>query len=572
MPQDPPPALDELRGPDLATAGGLGPLTLGGFLLDVCARFAGREALVFDDPLRGGATVRWTYADLERESRRVAAALLATGLGKGARVATLLANRPEAVAAFFGAALAGAVVVPLSTFSPRAELEHLLRHSDASVLLTQTAMGSHRFADDLAALVPGLAPGAPLRTPAFPHLRRVVALGPATDLAGCEAWEAFLAAGSQVPAQLVDAVTASVTPSDLGLVIYSSGTTSTPKGMLHNHRAPTLQFWVQAQLFGRTPATRMWTALPLFWTAGMNTAMGATLAAGGTWVMQEGFDPGAALALMARERVTEPYTLPHQARALEEHPDWLATDLSSLTAVFGKSVFSRHPTVTGDPSWSMPVGWGMSETCAFITAHPSTSSREELRAGTGRLLPGNRLRVVDLDTGAPLPRGASGELVIQGPTLMEHYVGKTREECFDAEGWFHTGDVGHVDDEGRVHWTGRRTEMIKTGGANVSPAEIEVQLRACPPVKLARVVALPDERLEQVPVLCVELRDGAQAEADDIRGFLRERLAAYKVPRQVLFFEPGTIPLTASGTKVVDSELLALVHARLTRPSEAGVP
>jgi fatty-acyl-CoA synthase len=294
----------------------------------------------------------------------------------------------------------------------------------------------------------------------------------------------------------------------------------------------------------------------------MNTAMGATLAAGGCWVMQEGFDAGTALALMQRERVTEPYTLPHQARTLAEHPDWEKTDLSSLQCVFGKSVFAKHPTVTGDPNWQMPVGWGMSETCAFISAFPSTSSRETMKSSLGTLLPGNQLRIVDPETGESVAAGKEGELLIKGPTLMKHYLGKSRAECFDDDGWFHTGDVGHVDADGGVHWSGRRDEVIRTAGTLVSPAEIEVALRAYAPVQQARVLGMPDERLGQIVVLCVELRDGATETAADVQGFLRERIAAYKVPKRVEFFAAGEIPLTASRTKVRDDELRSLLEAR----------
>jgi acyl-CoA synthetase (AMP-forming)/AMP-acid ligase II len=544
-----PPGHADIRGPELTAVrlASYGDLTLGGFLLEVCSRWPANEALVFDDPLRGGETTCWTYADLERESRRVARALLAHGTGKGTRVAILMANRPEAVACFFGAAMAGAVVVPLSTFATRDELVHLLAAGGASTLLLQETMGRRSFAADIDSIV---AEG----RATLPHLAHVASL-PAT-------WETFLAAGEAVPAEAVDAAVAGTTASDEGLVIFSSGTTSAPKGVLHNHRAPTLQFWLQSELFGRTETTRMWTALPLFWTAGMNTAMGATLAAGGCWVMQEGFDAGHALQLLERERVTEPYTLPHQARTLEEHPAWSTTDLSSLRSVFGKSVFARHPKVDGDPHWQMPVGWGMSETCAFISAHPSSSSRETMRRSLGRLLPGQRLRVVDRDTGQVVARGVDGDLLVKGLTLMEHYLGRSREECFDEDGWFRTGDVGHVDEAGEVHWTGRATEMIKSGGANISPAEVEVQLRAHPSVKVARVLALPDPRLEQIALLCVELVAGAQEDAEGLQAFLRERIASYKVPKRVLFFGPGEIPMTASGTKVVDDALRALVDAR----------
>jgi acyl-CoA synthetase (AMP-forming)/AMP-acid ligase II len=354
--------------------------------------------------------------------------------------------------------------------------------------------------------------------------------------------------------------------------MFSSGTTSAPKGMLHTNRAPSQQMWVQAGVFGRHEGTRMWTALPLFWTAGFNTAVGSTLAAGGCWVAQETFDPGDALALMQRERVTEPYSLPHQTAAMAEHPDWLGTDLSSLKCVFGKSAFARHPSVDGDTGWIMPVGYGMSETCAFVFAHRSDASREDVRRSMGRLLPGNQLRLLDPETGEPMGVGEVGELAVKGPTLMIGYLGRAAEDCFDRDGYFHTGDRGHVDDRGEVHFDGRQTEMIKTGGANVSPAELEVALRACEPVKLSRIVGVPDPRLDQIVVACIELREGAHADEGDIRAFLRDRVSSYKVPKRVLFFADGEIPMTASGTKVRDDDLLALVHRRLLDPENPRDP
>ena len=542
-----------LEGPPLETAEGIGALTLGGFLRDVCARYPGNEALVFDDPLLGGETVRWTYRRLEVEAERFAKALIAAGTGRGSRVALLMSNRPEAVASFFGAALAGAVVVPLSTFSPAPELGHLVRDSDATVLVTQPRMGKRDFVADINQLVAG--------PETFPFLNVVVTVGEGGPFRG---WDEFLADGDGISDAHLEGRVSRSSPADEGLIIYSSGTTDKPKGMLHNHRAPTLQFWLQAQIFGRHERTRMWTALPMFWTAGMNTAMGATLAAGGCWVMQEGFEAGEALRLMARERVTEPYTLPHQTAALEEHPDWAQTDLSSLTCVFGKSAFARHPRVTGDPNWNMPVAYGLSETCAIFITHRSDSPRELMKQSMGRLLPGNRLRIVDPASGAVLGPDQDGELAISGPTLMEHYLHRTRDECFDSDGFFHTGDVGFYDTDGFVHWTGRRTEMIKTGGANVSPAEIEVQLRAHPAIKLARAVGLPDPRLSQVVVLCVTLKEGMEATPGEIQEFLRARIASYKVPKHVLFFADGEIPMTSSDTKVRDDELVALAASRMT--------
>jgi fatty-acyl-CoA synthase len=556
---------ETLAGPPLRDASGIGALTLGGLLVEQCAKFPEREALVFDDPLLGG-TVRWTYSGLFDHSRRIAKALLAAGVGTGARVGLLMGNRPEAVATLFGAALAGAVTVPLSTFSPKPELAHLLAHADISVLLLQTTMGNHRFAAEVAELCPAVTGPAPIGDPAYPDLKFAAALGPAQDTSGIPSWDSFLHLGEAVDDALVDAVATQVQPSDVGVIVYSSGTTDRPKGVVLSHRAVALEWWVVAQLFGRDESTRVWCALPIFWTAGLNAAMGATLAAGGAWVMQEMFEPGHALRLMARERVTEPHVFAHQARALEEHPDWMATDLSSCTKVYGKSVFTRHPSVRADPRWNMPVGYGLSETSSFLTGLPCSTPREVFRNGSyGRLLPGNELRVVDPETGRVLGPGHEGELIVRGPTLMEHYVKQTRAECFDADGFYHTGDLGSYDDDGYVYWSGRRTEMIKTGGANVSPAEIEVQLQAYEPVKLARVIGVPDERRDEIAVLCIELKAGATATEDDITSFLRERLASYKVPKRVLFFDEDAIPMNGSGTKVRHDQLLAVVQERLSR-------
>jgi acyl-CoA synthetase (AMP-forming)/AMP-acid ligase II len=554
-----------LVGPRLEDAVGIGALTLGGVLREQCARFLDHEALVFDDPLLGGTTVRWAYRDLEHHSRRVAKALLALGIGKGGRVGVVMGNRPEAVAALFGAALAGAIAVPLSTFAPKPELSYLFLHADVSVLLLQTTMGKRRFATDVTELCPAAARPGRLADAHYPYLRHVAALGPAEEASGIASWDAFLQTGDDVDDALLDAVTSQVHPSDPAVVVYSSGTTAHPKGVLHNHRAVSLQFWVQAQLFGRDERTRVWCALPLFWTAGMNVALGATLAGGATWVMQERFDAGHALRLMERERVTEPHVFAHQARALEEHSDWASTDLSSCTKVFGKSIFTRHPTVTGDPTWNMPVGYGMSETSSFFTGLPHWTPRGVFRKGSyGRLLPGNELRVIDPETGRLLGRDEEGELTVRGPTLMEHYVKQARADCFDSDGFYHTGDVGHFDADGLVYWGGRRTEMIKTGGANVSPTEIEVQLQAFEPVKLSRAVGIPDDEREEIVVLCVELKEGATATEAEVQAFLRERLASYKVPRRVLFFADG-IPLNRSGTKVRDEGLIATVRERLGR-------
>jgi acyl-CoA synthetase (AMP-forming)/AMP-acid ligase II len=175
------------------------------------------------------------------------------------------------------------------------------------------------------------------------------------------------------------------------------------------------------------------------------------------------------------------------------------------------------------------------------------------------------MRVVDPDTGRVLGVDDEGELVIAGATLMHGYLGRPAEQTFDADGYFHTGDAGHVDADGIVHYSGRRTEMIKTGGANVSPAELEVALRACAPVKLSRILGIADKRLDQIVVACIVCKEGFSATEEEIKAFLKERVASYKVPKHVLFFDEADVPMTAGGTKVRDEGLVEKILERLGR-------
>lgn len=541
------------HGPSLAETPGIGATTLGGFLEEVVDRFDSAEALVLADPLRDGEVVRWSYRRLGAAARSVAGGLVAAGVQPGDRVAVVMANRPEAVASIFGVALAGAVAAPMSTFAAPPELVDMVGRSGAVAVITQDHLRRRRFGTELTDLA----------GTGSTSVRQVVVVGR-------ESWDELLEAGG--PAGLDEPVRRSVVAEDdPALILFTSGTTSRPKAILHAHRSPTLQFWLQATVFGRGPDTRLFSALPIFWTAGLCTAMGATLAAGGCWVMQEVFEPASALRVMASERVTEPYTLPHQTAALAEHPDWWEADLSSLRCVYGKGAYARHPSVHGDPAWVMPVGYGLSETCTFVSGHRSDVGREQARIGSGRLLPGAQVRILDPVDGAELGTGIEGEIAVAGPTLMLGYLDGPVDRV-DADGFLRTGDLGQVDDAGVLHYTGRLDEMIRTGGANVAPAEVEVELRRLHGVKLSRVLGVPDDRLGEVVVACIVRSGGATIEAEAVRGFLRERLAAYKVPRHVLFVDEGDMPMTDAGTKVRDATLRSLVLDRLADAGATATP
>ncbi len=553
------------RGPPAETEEGIGALTLGGFLAEVAARDPQREALVLGD-------VRWTYADVEREARAVAAALLAAGVGTGTRVAILMGNGPEWVASLYGVALAGAVAVPLNTYFEPPELEYVLRHSGAQVVLTQERLAGHAYIEQLASLCPELTERAPgrLRSARLPHLRRVVAAGLGSARGAVEPWDAFLAAGDSIPAAVLDRVAADVAPGDPALVVYTSGTTATPKGILHPHRAPALQSWRFAQQLRLDPEVRVWSAFPFFWSAGLVMVLGATLAAGGCVVLQEHFDAGEALRLLEAERVTSPHAWPHQLAELEDHPDWHRVDLSAIRHCEAFTSFGRHPTVHVDDTWSPRAAYGLSETCTIISSLPADTPRAMRERSQGAILPGNVVRIVDRESGAELPADRIGEITVKGPTLMLGYVKALPEECFDGDGFFHTGDAGSVDADGFLHWTGRITDMIKTGGANVSPVEIEETLLRHPALVVARAVGVPDARFGEMVVVCAVAHEDAAVDEGAVRAFLRGKIASYKIPRRVLFFGEDELSRTGNA-KIRTEELRDLALSRLAA-SEVSNP
>ena len=539
-------------GPPPETEGGIGPLTLGGFLGEVVQRYRQREAVAFRES--GSAeTVRWTYDELGREARGIGRALLAAGVGKGTRVGLLMGNRPQWVAAAYGVAMAGGVLVPVNTFYEPPELEHVLAHSDTAVLLLQEGLGRHAYLDQVRAMDGRL-----------PHLRRVVCLGRGS-------WAAFSADAAKVTERQLDACAAGVSPFDDAIVIYTSGSTASPKGVLHSHRAPSLQSWRFVRHLCLDADDRVWSPYPLFWSAGFSMVMGATLAAGGCLVLQERFEPAESLALLEAERITTPYAWPHQIADLEDHPDWKERDLSALRHIESFTGWGRHPSVELGDAWSPRAAYGLTETFTILSSLPADTPIETRTGNQGAVLPGMHVRIIDPRTGRPQPAGADGGIAVKGTCLMRGYLKVAPEECFDLDGFFHTGDAGFVDEDGLLHWTGRTDELIKTAGANVSPVEIETVLLEHPRLKAALAVAVPHATLGEMVVLAAVAHEGARVTEADVQGFLRGRIASYKIPRRVLFFEERDLAQTGN-TKIKTAELRALAVARLSDETPSGRP
>ena len=549
-----------VSGPPLSDEPGLGSLTLPGFLREVTQEYGEREALVF---YNADGVTRWTYAQLWERAIEVARALRRGGLGKDARVGVLITNRPEWLAAVFGTSLAGGVAVTLSTFSTPPELDYLIRASAVSALLFERRVLSKDFAAVLTELEPEIGtarPGA-LESAKYPFLRRLVALG--EPVPGIEAWDEFLASGHGEPRELIEATAAEVLPSDAAVLFFSSGSTSKPKGILGAHRGVCIQLWRFRRMYGFSPGdhVRGWTANGFFWSGNFTMVLGSTLASGGALVLQSTFDAAEALELMQAERVNFPFAWPHQWAQLEGAPNWGRVDLSSVRFADFKTPIAHHPTVSGE--WYEPGhAYGNTETFTITTGYPANTPPEVHADSFGVALPGVTLKITDPHTGGLVPRGEAGEISVKGPTLMLGYIGTPLDETLDSEGFFPTGDGGHLDDAGRLYWQGRLTDIIKTGGANVSPREVDDALIAYSGVKVTQTVGVPHQTLGEVVVSCVVPHHDVILDAEQLLAFLRQRLASYKVPRHVLFFGEDEVALTGNA-KIKAGELRELAAKRL---------
>lgn len=535
------PAMSEIQGPALQDEQGIGALTLPGFIAEISETFADNTALRWRD--LAGVERSWTYAGMLAESQAVARALLAVGAGRGTRVGLLVSNRPEWLFSMFGTAMAGGVTVALNTFSTLQELEYQLRLSDVEILIMEAGVASRDFVTDIRTLCPTLATATPgkLLDENLPFLRRVVCLDKASIGSGLQDWEDFLAEGAVIPQSMVDAAAACSSPVDAGLVFFSSGSTAQPKAIQQTHRAAALQLWRFGHWYGVDSAVKTWSANGFFWSGNFAMALGSTLTVGGCLVLQRYFDPDQALALLQTERISLAIAWPHQEARLKECPGWEAADLSALVYVDAHLILATHPTI--NTTWRQPSGYGMTETFTFVSGFRGSENTDN---SYGPVLPGNTVRIVDPATGATLPMGETGEIIAKGPTLTPGYLKTPPEALVDGEGFIHTADAGYLTPEGHLFWKGRLGDIIKTGGANVSPTEVDAVLVEHPAIQSVFSVGVPHETLGEIVVSCVILREGQHADDAALRAFARQSLASYKVPRKVLFFTEEELPMTGS--------------------------
>lgn len=480
-----------------------------------------------DHPLLVCDGDRIGYAEAGRRSAELARGLMALGAGKGTHVGLLHPNGPDFVVGMLAAARIGAVAVPFSTFVTARELGEQLVDSDVEILLSVRSFRSHDYARRLSEVLPGVDvdSGDRVFCPAVPQLRRVAF-----------AHETVCALAGAVDPALLRAAEDAVYDCDPLAIVYTSGSTSAPKGVVHTHAALLGHQRNLNTIRGLTASDKLFCNSPFFWIGGFAFGLLATLVAGSTLVCSNAVDAGATLDLLEAEKPTMTNGFAAGIAHLAGHPSYAERDLSSMRRGNLYPIMAPE-TRPADPELRHNM-LGMTEAGSVVLISGDESDQPETRRGSfGKPAPGFETTIADPDD------SGVGELCIRGPYVMQGYYKRTREECFDADGWFHTGDLVRTDTDGFVYFVGRLSAMVKTAGANVSAAEVEQAISRVTGAE-AYVVGVPDtQRGELVAAVVVQ----PDFDESAVRERLKGELSSYKIPKRFLALPRTDLPLLSSG-------------------------
>ena len=496
-----------------------------------------------DAPFISGGGQRLSYAAFGAVVEEAARALQACGVRPGDRVGLLMGNRPEWLIVDFAVMQLGAIAVGLNTWATAHELSYQLGHAGVKLLFIEPRFRS----TDLAALVheaSALGEG-------LPALEAVICareIGASdTPPAGTLAYAEFLARAASVEAATVHAAAARVTENHVACLLYTSGSTALPKGVPLKHGGLIDNMWEIGERQHLEADDRLWLAVSLFWSLACVNALFAITTHGASIVLQPSFDAGEALRLIEAERCTVFYGTPNMALALWEHPARANHDLSSLRTgvTIGTPAQIERVAALGVPEICNVYGLTEAYGNSTVTdAHEPLSRRVQT---VGKALGGVEIAILGPE-GQTLPAGETGEIALRGNVTPGYWHDAVRtREVFTEDKFFRTGDLGFLDEDGYLYYRGRLKEMVKTGGINVAPAEVEEVLSGHPAVELAFVTAVPDERLDEALAAVIVLKTGASATIEDLTNHCRTRLAAYKTPRHLRFVAATQLPLTTTG-------------------------
>ncbi len=531
--------------------------TVGQMLDDMATRYPEREAIVFRDE-------RIPYHEFHGQAERLARGLFALGLRKDEMIALWLPNRPTWLFCQYACAKLGAPVVALNPRYRVHELSYILGQSDSTTLILTDHLAHMDFFEVLHAMLPELGQAEPgnLRSAKFPLLRRVI-VDAQDPYPGCLRLQDVLEAGddSRLEAAL-RAARAEVRPDDVFTILYTSGTTAFPKGAMISHRNCLPHGWNCGAQLRVTADDRVLLSLPLSGTwGGLNIPL-TTFTHGACLVVTEQFDPGVALYLIKKERITVWNAVDAMLQGVLECPDLDRDDRSSLrtggvamTAGGSKALFDAAVEQIGIRQAFQP--YGMTEVNALALYH-DLDEPQEIRKLPGILpAPGLEVRVVNPETGEACRPGEEGELWLHGPLVTRGYYKKPEEtaKAFTADGWFKTGDLAVQDDVGRTIFKGRLREVLRISHFMVAPREIEEFLMAHPKVYQAFVVGVPDPKLGEAAFAYIIPKEGAILSEDEILAYCTGKIAPFKVPRYIRFVKDVPRTPGSHGDKVQKPKL-----------------
>jgi len=509
------------------------PLTLAALIRNAAREYPRQEAVIAADG-------RFTYAQIDAASDTVAKALAAAGITKGDHVGICAGNTGAWVSLFYGIAKAGAVSVPINTRLKPAEIHYQLRQAQVKLLF----LADRLLNIDFLALFGEVASGFQNSFPQddLPFLRQVVLLGEGVHR-HCTSYRDFIRQGTET------ALPAEPAPLDPALIQYTSGTTSLPKGALLAHESMVRNARAVARRMGLEQHHRYLSARPFFHVAGTTLSIAASAAVGATLITMTRFVADDALTLMEQEACSHFSGNDTMFLMLLERPDASAKSrLSGGWAAASPAVIEQAVARLGTKD--LVVAYGLSEASPNVAVSDRNDPLEDRIAGWMHPHAGLEVRIVNPETGEELPHGRRGEIRVRGWSVMLGYFDKPAEtaEAIGADGFLRTGDMGVMREDGRIRFLGRIKEIIRVGGENVSPGEIEDVLVTHPAVAQAQVVGFPDPRLMEVPVAYVTLKEGHALSAGELLDWAKPQLAGYKMPRHVAIVETfDNLGLTASG-------------------------
>lgn len=529
-------------------------MTFGSLPDQAAAKFGNREALYFKGR-------RWSFTELADDVDRAAKGFLQLGVQPGENISLWVPNRPEFIHLFFGLTKIGAVVVPINTFLRSADTAYMLKQSDSATLITVDQSGPINYLSMVYDMLPSLenSEKSTLDIAEYPRLKRVVILSDDAH-PGTHSYEDVLSEGEGIRDEMLRDRADAVDPDGTVFIMYTSGTTGFPKGVMHCHNV-IRNITDEANRMAATFNDIIIMYLPLFHAFGLYAGPLFSFVTGARQVLTERFDPQESLSLVAEERVTLMHGFDTHFKDLIEYQEKHPKDLSSLrTGLLATGMKSSVPIAYKAQEVlcaGFISGYGMSEIGVGACLSLSNSTPEQRCEASGYPSPGYEFKIIDPQTGEEVPSESPGEILVRGYMIMQGYYNRPEETArtIDDQGWLHTGDMGMIRRDGHLRFVGRFKEMLKTGGENVDPMEVEGYLLGHPAIHQVAIVGYPDERLSEVGVAFIHVEPGQSLNADEVIEYCKGKIATFKIPRHVVFVDE--YPMTGSGKikKVVLKEM-----------------